>query len=516
MECGLVMKKILYRSFLAFCFIFLFCANLYALDNLSLLENAKAAKKLGDTSSAIRYYVDYIDSHAATSTDSLQNITNRDQYFLRNLLIAYSGLLDIYQVIGDEDKITTHINNLKIIIDNNSLMAKNEYRLADIYRKHGFIENAILLYDEIVSAQLNNPSRKYNKTFLRANRKLLEIYTSRNEDQAILLLLDSLKASVSVFSYDLRDLELVGSLLFKYGDILDSINVFESCIENNSTVSIFNNEHAFLRAFKKLTRIYHEHGDADSLARVSGSIPEDAFGFFLPKDLYDLGITYLKIEEKDRANVLFDKLLSEYPSTQYARKALFVKGRSAASTGDWESSIQAYSEYINMYPEPKFFALKAYSRLIDGYWARDGNLDLVQEHIESLVNIVNDVSDYETQLNLARDLKDKGYTELANATFDLGVSRANQIVSNFPDSYQALKARWLCQKYGYGLGKFDFIETHASETMILIEKLRSLGAEQEVKSKIDYVESQTFLYLAEIAKYNEEPLIASNYLLKFL
>lgn len=139
-----------------------------------------------------------------------------------------------------------------------------------------------------------------------------------------------------------------------------------------------------------------------------------------------------------------------------------------------------------------------YSRLIDSYWSRDADHELVQDQIRNLADIVNNVSDFETQLNFARDLKWKGMDELASATFSLGLSSAKKFISENEDSYKALRAHWIIEKYAYALDKFDLVEASGQSIIDMINESKYSLAKKEKSAKIEYITSQTYLWLAKV------------------
>ena len=94
------MKLIIKISFTALLFVLLFTGNALSLDKYYLLAKSNIAKAEGRTEEAIQHLQDYIDAHPTTTGRHFKSYYNKKQYYIRNLLIAYSNLFDLFRENG--------------------------------------------------------------------------------------------------------------------------------------------------------------------------------------------------------------------------------------------------------------------------------------------------------------------------------------------------------------------------------------------------------------------------------
>lgn len=66
-----------------------------------------------------------------------------------------------------------------------------------------------------------------------------------------------------------------------------------------------------------------------------------------------LALYYYQKADYPRAQRIYDQLLTEHPTCQYAPKALMRLGDSAESNMDWEKAKEAYARYIQEFPDGK-------------------------------------------------------------------------------------------------------------------------------------------------------------------
>ncbi|MBN1932538.1 MAG: tetratricopeptide repeat protein [Desulfobacterales bacterium] len=391
------------------------------------------------------------------------------------------------------------------------------YNLAEIYIDNNLSEDATVLFKRIIKEQKNNYKPYNNKVTLRAYSKLLNRYESQGENENVIQLIDTLKSSYPVSDFDLKDEYRLAMLYLKYGSETDGEELLKQIIDETASEINSSNENTLVKTYSKLLKIYQKRKDKDGIDFLIEQISQKYFIESLsPGNLYKLAVTFLKCGKKEEGSKLLEKISNYYSYLIYGRKALFLLGRTSQIHEDWDSAIKYFSEYIERYPDPLFFALKAYSRLIDSYWSRDANLELAQEETRKLADIVNDISDFETQLNLARDLKFKGMNELASATFDLGLSSAENFISENQDTYQALRAYWIIEKYAYALEKFDWVEENANSILEIVDQLKKTPAESKNLEKIEYIRSQTYLWLAKVCRKKKNYLESEKFLKKFI
>jgi len=495
----------------------IFAADGCALEKRYLLKKGRIAADKGRTQEAIEYYQEYIESHPVTKGDSSSQYNEKKQYYIKNLLTAYSNVLDIYRQNREIDEIDKWINKLKDIFLTTNFGSKNMYNLAGIYIDNNLSEDATVLFKQIIKEQKKHYEPYNNKVTLRAYSKLLKRYESQGENENVIELIDSLKSSYPVSDFDLKDEYRLAVLYLKYGSETDGEELLKQIIDEIASDYGPSNVNTLVKTYAKLLKIYQKRKDKESIDSLIKQISQKYFIESLsPGNLYKLAITCLKCGKKKQGSTFLEDISNGYSHTTYGRKALFLLGRTSQSREDWDSAIKYFSKYIERYPDPPFFALKAYSRLIDSYWSRDANLELAQEETRKLADIANDISDFETQLNLARDLKFKGMNELASATFNLGLSSAENFISENQDTYQALRARWVIEKYAYALEKFDWVEESANSILEVVDQLKKTPSEFKNLEKIEYIRSQTYLWLAKVCRKKKNYLESEKFLKKFI
>ena len=143
-------------------------------------------------------------------------------------------------------------------------------------------------------------------------------------------------------------------------------------------------------------------------------------------------------------------------------------------------------------------------------------MELVQDEIKDLCDIVNGISDFETQLNLARDLKWKGMDEMASATFSLGLSSARKFISENKNTYKALRAYWTIEKYAYAMDRFDLVEESANQVLEIVNNLKNAPLRSERSEKVEHIKSQTYLWLAKVYRERQEHSEAARFLKMFI
>jgi len=511
------MKKIMKILVPLMAFLLVSVGNALALDKYYLLSKGNIARDEGRIEEAIEYYQEYIESHPTTRSLHSAQYHKRIQYYIRNLLIAYSNLLEIYRENGEAEAIDKWIKELKAAYLCSNFGSKNMYRLGLIYLDNSLSEDAIGLFERIIKEQKENYNPYNNKVTLRAYSKLLKIYQSQGENEKVATLIESLRSNYPTSDFDLKDTYGLAALYLRYGLETEGEQLLKNIIDEEKSDPDSWNRNTLIETYSKLLEIYRKRKNTGSIEELVKEISQKCpLEDLSPNNMYKLAITYLKCGKREEGSRLLVEITEKYSYTTFGRKALFLLGRLSQSNEDWDSAIKYYAEYIERYPDPPFFSLKAYSRLIDSYWSRDANLELVQDEIKKLSDIVNEVSDFETQLNLARDLKWKGMDELSSATFSLGLSSARKFISENEDTYKALRTYWMIEKYAYALNRFDLVEESASSILEIDDKLQKAPLKHERSNKIEYIKSQTFLWLAKVYRKNEDYQEAAKFLKMFI
>jgi outer membrane protein assembly factor BamD (BamD/ComL family) len=504
-------------SFSVLVLLLLFAGKTLALDKYYLLGKGNMARDEGRIEEAIEYYQKYIESHPTTRDAHSAQYHKRIQYYIKNLLIAYSNLLDLYRENRESEAVDKWINKLKGAYLSSRFGSKNMYSLALIYLDNSHLEDGTDIFRRIIKEQKEYYAPFNNKVTLRAFSKLLKIYKSQGEHERLASLLESLKSNYPTPDFDLKDRYNLATLYLRHGLESDGEKLLKEIMDDEGydpDSSIIN---TLVKTSLKLLNIYHKKKDKDSIKalfeQISQKYPAENLS---PNNMYKIAVTYLKCGKKQEGSSLLVEIADQYSYTTFGRKALFLLGRLSQSNEDWDSAITYYAEYINRYPAPPFFALKAYSRLIDSYWSRDADLELVQNEIKKLSDIVNNISDFETSLTLARDLKWKGMDKLSSATFSLGLSSAREFIAENEDTYLALRAQWIIEKYAYALERYDLVQESANRVLEIADTLTNAPLKPAKKEKIDYIKSQTYLWLAKAYRNSKDYPKAKKFLKMFI
>lgn len=485
-------------------------------DNYHLLNQGNIARDLGNLEEAVEKYENYIDFHPfSTATGGNGQLIKNRQYYLRNLLIAYSNLFNILRKNGQATEIELRLRQLQATSENIWFGAKNRYRLAHIMEENNRIENATELYQKILRTQQENYSSSDIKVSLRAFSRLMTIFSERGDDEKQAAICNIVSRSFQQ-DFDAKDTYKLATTYLKYGPtrqqgelLLEQLFAAER--ENLSAENIS----TLVKTTGQLLRLKSSRQDHAGVTTLIAQSRELASGDISLPNLHKLAVLYLKFGQKEMGKSILAEI-SRQTNSQWARKALFILGRTAMVEKNWDAAIDHYANYIERYPEERFFSLKAYSKLLDAYWARDGDLAEQEILTANFADIINQVSDYETQLNLARDLYHKGFDQLASSTFHLGRSAALKIAREAPESAESLRAYWQITKYASELEHYD-IARESGLTMLNLGKKTSLRHSNTSNlDATDYYRSQTYLWLAKGYAHDEKLDQAKNLLSHFI
>jgi outer membrane protein assembly factor BamD (BamD/ComL family) len=495
----------------------------FAADNYYLLKKGASAWDAGKLSEAIGFYQEYIDHHPATTLIYSDTYQQRKQYHLRNLLIAYKNLLEIYDRIGDHTLKSLCLDHLESLQLEGGLGAKNLYQAGWILLKNQRENTAASIFESIIAEQCEAYNPVHNKVFLRSCGKLIEIYQQKGEAIKQIHLLKKIQNRFPTKDFDPRDLYRLATIYQNCGMEKESKKLLHRIADEDDFNLSSPYLHARMDAYSRLLEIaYHEGKTTRAanksdkalekwIAHLSQNYPHES----LPATIsYKLAVKYLKYDRTDKGIQLLEYISKEHSKGATGRKALFLLGRVAQSQEHWDKAIAYFESYIHQYPDPLFFALKAYSRMIDAYWSKEGDINLAQKDAGLLADIVNQVADYETQLNLSRDLKWMGMDQLAEATFNLGANAAEKEAQKHAGTYKALRIRWLLTKYAQAIERYDLAEKNGKTALTLVRQLNQQNRDKlsNKPEKTEYIESQIYLWLAKIyetqERYDEaEPLL---------
>lgn len=334
------------------------------------------------------------------------------------------------------------------------------------------------------------------KSILRAYDHILHIHKIRKDTQRMKELLAHLKNNYPDQSFDLRDMEKLSLIYFRYGEIDEALRLQRKIIdEPHSPIYI----KAVLRTYSRLLKYYKEKKDknliSDLLRRLT-SLPTRDFD---DKDVYKYALLYLDYGDKAEAIKIMKRIVQDYPHTISSRKALFILGEEAQEVKDYDGAIRYYSIYIERYPQNTFYVQKAFQRIVDSYLLK-GDTRFSEELMKKVADLVNGISDYRSQFNLVIDLKSKNMDEFAAATFYIGYNEAKALIAENPGTYDALKAYLEIQKAAHALWKYDIAEDAAIRTL---KDFNNLKGNVGFNKNVNFIKSQAYLWLARIYKEQE-------------
>lgn len=508
-------KTLLTTLFVAAALLLAGCPSAWSYDNYHFLQSGNAAKSKGKHLEAAGFYQDYISSHPFTTGPALQDpALKKRQFAIRNLLKGYKGLLDILRKHDQPDACDYWLDKLMAFYDPELFRSKNRYTVARMLQNNGRIEASIPLYEQIVEDQLNEYWPGNKKVFLRAASKLAAIHTANGDEVKLKIVLAQLNTCPDT-DFDNNDKLKRSRMLLQYAKDKTGVTgkLTEIMQADNNAGS---KQPPRFTAALKLLKSYNEADDVAEIERVITQLDELKDGITKPGQRYKLAVGYLQAGHQAKALPLLQAIASDKADTIWARKSLFLLGRTALSNEDWDAAILYFSTYIERYPNQTFFCLKAYSKLLDAYWARDGNLDEQDIEINHFADIINQTSDYETQLNLARELEFKGYNQLADTTFVLGQNTAHDKLATLKKPLQKMRVHWQLTKYAYQTGQIEHAQTSGERVIELHEQFISGTPTEKHKKKADHYLSRSYLWLAKAYEDSGNTIGATTTLKKFL
>lgn len=175
--------------------------------------------------------------------------------------------------------------------------------------------------------------------------------------------------------------------------------------------------------------------------------------------LYELGNSYVKDNQIDKAMTTYDQLNSEYRASPYVSKAMLRQGLVYYNSGENERALQKFKGVANQYPgTPEAVQSVSSARLI---YVDLGRVDEYADWVRTLDFV--DVTDKELD-NTTYESAEKQY--LAGNT-KKAINQLNGYLNEFPNGLHALNAHfYLAQMYF----KDDLKETAAPHYKYVLER----------------------------------------------
>jgi outer membrane protein assembly factor BamD (BamD/ComL family) len=485
-------------AFITLCIIIVILAatgSASAFDSYYLVRDGNIALNEGRYRDAEFLFEKYLDSHPASRGENSTRYRKRRQYYIKNLLSVYNDLFTIYRETGNEAKLVKRLALLKSTFDNGDFSDKNAYNLAEIYLSLNLQAEARPLLENIVANNVISHYPYNIKVMLRACSKLTKIYGSTGESLVVEKLISTLEENYPDPGFDINDKYNLAQLYLQNGRSEKGVALLNEIAAEEPFDSRSPFAYTLTKAYVKLLNISHENQTPAVRQKLMAQLSAGKVDQMSPGNSYKFAIAMLNSGEKEAGRKLLDTLSTQYPETVWARKSLFLRARDAMNAKDWDTAIDRYSTYIDRYPGYTFFALKAYSSLLDAHWARDGNLEEQKIRVEFFADILNEVADYETKLNLARDLKNKGFEQLAESTFNLGMAEVKSRLEGALEDEERLRIHWIIQKYAYPLERYSVVENSSLEVLSLVNNSRDELFKSSEKSR--FIKSQAYIWLGQ-------------------
>lgn len=355
----------------------------------------------------------------------------------------------------------------------------------------GNYDKALSLYNRVLE---RHPYE--TKSVLRAYDHILKIYKIKKDTRRMKELLTHLKNNYPDKSFDLRDIEKLSLIYSKYGENEEALRLQIKIIDESYS-PIYTD--AVLRTYSRLLKYYQEKKDTNMISHLLYRLSSMSTIDFDGSDLYEYAMLFLKYGDEAKTLLILKKITEDYSNTTASRKSLFILAEKAQKMKDYKTAIEYYSIYIERYPKSTFYVQKAYQRIVDCYLAM-GDKRLSEEFMKQVVDWVNGVSDYRSQLNLAIDLKSKNMDKLAEVTFKTGYSEATGIINKDPESYDALKAYLEIMRAAHAIGRHDIVEQTATATL---RDFNNIKGNTEFNRNVNFIKSQAYLWLARIYREHE-------------
>jgi TolA-binding protein len=489
-----------------------------AFDKYYLLKKGNDARALGNKAEAIEYYAQYIQSHPFNPANGFGGpAPKNNQWYLRNLLIACENLIDVLQMSGYADQSGYWLDFAARVYEPWRFGLRNQYRLADILLNNNRVEEGFNLFESIL-VRHERESRPYDvKVVLRTFKKLMREYAERGMD------LQAQALYIKIADYPIDDLDPIDIQALAELQLSNPEQEGDGISLLIDLVAQYGNlppeyDHAVLRGCAGLLELSQFHGikndknssdlgalpstnqsDETSLYK-KGALAERCFAIANNKPpsraQYRLATIFLESGYQEKGVALLSHISENYIDSHYAPKSLFVLAKQAVYQKQYSQAIQYYDTYIDRYFDNRFFALKAYSNMIDAYWLRDGDFKQQEEMITRFADIINETADFETKLNLARDLSLKGYDHLAEATFMLGYREAQRAVREIGYSTESVRLNWQISKFAQAVGMSEIAIQHGEDGIGLSRILIDSLFEKNDRHKLDYYRSRLYLVLA--------------------
>ncbi|HID71058.1 MAG TPA: tetratricopeptide repeat protein [Desulfobacterales bacterium] len=117
---------------------------------------------------------------------------------------------------------------------------------------------------------------------------------------------------------------------------------------------------------------------------------------------------------------------------------------------------------------------------------------------------------------MARELSYKGFPQLADSTFILGYTNAQDTIASNRTSLSAMRVNWQLTKYGFEVGRYNIARESGESVIEQHAQLYDLLTDTKEKERADHYLSRTILWLSKLYEADHEKNKAKEVLQRFL
>ncbi|WP_445736466.1 tetratricopeptide repeat protein [Mariniflexile sp.] len=260
----------------------------------------------------------------------------------------------------------------------------------------------------------------------------------------------------------------LGDAYFVSSDYKNAINAYENAIK----LSAIDSDYAF---FQKAISAGYVGQDSKKIKELEQFISQYPKSKLRDDAMYELGNTYVKTNETDKAMQVYNRLSSEYKMSSFVPKALLRQGLVYYNGSKNEQALGKFKQVASEYPgTPEAIQSVATARLI--------YIDLgrVNEYA-SWVKTLNYVEVTDADLdNATYEAAEKQY--LDNNT-DKAITQFNGYLNQFPKGLHALQAHFYVGQLYYKKG---LMENAAPHYKYIVEASRSEYTEEALSRLSQY------------------------------
>ncbi|MCF7560418.1 tetratricopeptide repeat protein [Sabulilitoribacter multivorans] len=247
---------------------------------------------------------------------------------------------------------------------------------------------------------------------------------------------------------------------FVSSEYQSAINAYENAIKINEIDSDY-------PAFQKAISVGYTGQSSKKIKELENFISDYPSSKLRDDAMYELGNTYVKANETDKAMAIYNRLNSEYKMSSFVPKALLRQGLVYYNSSENESALAKFKTVARDYPgSPEAVQSVATAKLI---YIDLGRVDEYASWVRTL-NFV-EVTDVELD-NATYEAAEKQYLD---GNTDKAIKQFNGYLSQFPRGLHALQAHFYVAQLYY---KKDLLENAAPHYKYIIEASQSEYTEE--------------------------------------